>query len=83
LVEVTPQSGRTHQIRVHFASLGHPLAGDATYGRPHPALDRHFLHARLLGFKHPSTGEYVEFTSELPVELQTFLDALKPVSRGG
>jgi 23S rRNA pseudouridine1911/1915/1917 synthase len=83
LVEATPQSGRTHQIRVHFASLGHPLAGDATYGRRHPALDRHFLHARLLGFKHPSTGEYVEFTSDLPAELQAFLDALAPASPGG
>ena len=78
LAEATPLSGRTHQIRVHFASLGHPLAGDATYGRPHPALDRHFLHARLLGFNHPSTGEYVEFTSDLPAELQAFLDALEP-----
>ena len=81
LVEATPQSGRTHQIRVHFASLGHPLAGDATYGRSHPALDRHFLHARLLGFSHPSTGEYVEFTSDLPPELQVFLDALDPASQ--
>jgi len=80
LAEASPQSGRTHQIRVHFASLGHPLAGDATYGRRHPALDRHFLHARLLGFSHPSTGEHVEFTSELPAELQAFLDALEPAS---
>ena len=77
LVEVRPTTGRTHQIRVHFASLGHPLAGDATYGKPDPRLGRHFLHANLLGFHLPSTGEYMEFTSELPPELREFLDGLE------
>ena len=81
LVEVRPSTGRTHQIRVHFASLGHPLAGDSTYGRRDARLDRHFLHARLLGFRLPSTGEYVEYTSEPPPELRAFLDALGSPSK--
>lgn len=76
LVEVSPATGRTHQIRVHFASLGHALVGDATYGKAHSRLGRHFLHANLLGFRLPSTGEYVELTSELPAELAEFLDGL-------
>ena len=78
LVEVKPVTGRTHQIRVHFASLGHPLAGDAVYGRHHESLSRHFLHATKLGFRHPSTHEHVEFASELPQELAAFLAALEP-----
>jgi 23S rRNA pseudouridine1911/1915/1917 synthase len=77
LVEVRPITGRTHQIRVHFASIGHPLVGDSTYGRPHPLLRRHFLHASALGFRLPSTREYVEFSSALPQELQTLLAALE------
>ena len=77
LLEVRPKTGRTHQIRVHMASMGHPLAGDATYGRKRPRLDRHFLHAHLLGFEHPSTGEYVQFTSELPGDLRVFLETLE------
>jgi 23S rRNA pseudouridine1911/1915/1917 synthase len=78
LVEATPATGRTHQVRVHFASLGHPLAGDRTYGKRHPLLERHFLHARVLGFHHPASGEYVEFSSELPAELTAFLESLGP-----
>ena len=80
LAEVSPSTGRTHQIRVHFASLGHPLAGDATYGNADPRLGRHFLHAQTLGFKHPSSGEYVEFTSPLPEELNAFLRGLEPAT---
>ena len=76
LVEARPTTGRTHQIRVHFASLGHPLAGDGTYGKTHPDLARHFLHARALGFRLPSTGEYREFNSDLPHELRVFLNGL-------
>ena len=75
-VEVTLVTGRTHQIRVHFASLGHPLAGDRAYGRAEDALPRQFLHAARLGFRHPASGEWVEFASELPRELAAFLRAV-------
>ena len=78
LLEVRPLTGRTHQIRVHLASVQHPVVGDTTYGRPHPDLGRHFLHASLLGFRLPAGGEYAEFTSELPDELRRFLDSLGP-----
>ena len=79
LLEVRPTTGRTHQIRVHLASIGHPVAGDATYGKRHPLLERHFLHASILGFEHPATGDYVELRSELPAELDEFLSALDPL----
>jgi 23S rRNA pseudouridine1911/1915/1917 synthase len=69
LLEVTPETGRTHQIRVHLAAIGYPVLGDAVYGVKSPHLPRQFLHASRLGFKLPSTGEYVEFTSELPLDL--------------
>ena len=74
LVEARPKTGRTHQIRVHMASVGHPVAGDATYGRPAPGLDRHFLHAHCLAFDHPRTGNRLKLESPLPNDLQTFLD---------
>ena len=78
LVEIRPTTGRTHQIRVHFASLGHPLVGDATYGRSDSRLNRHFLHASKLGFTHPSDGEYLEFTSSPSSELTAFLKSVYP-----
>ena len=77
LVEVRPTTGRTHQIRVHFASIGYPLVGDVTYGKPDSRLNRHFLHASTLGFTHPSTGEYREFTSPLPTELAEYLRSIQ------
>ena len=69
------ETGRTHQIRVHMAYLGHPLAGDTVYGAPtaHPQLGGQCLHARFIGFVHPLTGEYLEFESPLPDYFQQFL----------
>jgi 23S rRNA pseudouridine1911/1915/1917 synthase len=81
LVEVHLETGRTHQIRVHFAALHHPCAGDLTYGAdPKLAADlgltRQWLHAHRLGFTHPRTGEWVEFTSDYPADLAYALEAL-------
>ncbi|MEN6351501.1 MAG: RluA family pseudouridine synthase [Syntrophomonas sp.] len=68
LVNVRLLTGRTHQIRVHFAYIKHPVVGDQVYGsgKKHFGLESQALHAYLLGFKHPGTGEYMEFSSELP-----------------
>ena len=74
LLEVVLETGRTHQIRVHLSFIGHPLMGDGIYGRSSPLLGRQFLHANRLGFRHPATGEPVEFRSELPPELSAVLD---------
>src|SRR6478752_3737434 len=81
LVEVHLETGRTHQIRVHFSALRHPCAGDLTYGAdPRLAatlgLTRQWLHARELGFEHPGTGEWVTFESRYPEDLQTALDRI-------
>jgi 23S rRNA pseudouridine1911/1915/1917 synthase len=78
LVEARPKTGRTHQIRVHMASIGHPVVGDTTYGNAAPGLPRQFLHAYQLGFQHPITSEGMEFTSELPDELRSYLNTLSP-----
>lgn len=77
LVEVRPETGRTHQIRVHLSAIGYPVVGDPVYGVKSPLLSRPFLHACRLGFKLPSTGEYVEFTSNLPPDLE---QALKDIA---
>jgi len=69
LLEVRTETGRTHQIRVHLLAIGYPVVGDATYGVKSAFLSRQFLHACRLGFHLPSTGEYVEFTSDLPSDL--------------
>ncbi len=76
LLEVRTETGRTHQIRVHLLAIGYPVVGDATYGVKSPFLSRQFLHACRLGFHLPATGEYVEFTSELPPDLAQALKAI-------
>lgn len=78
-IECRLETGRTHQIRVHMASIGHPLLGDATYGPrkcPFP-LTGQALHAMTLGFVHPSTGEYMEFTAPLPEYFEEILRKLR------
>ncbi|HJU02162.1 MAG TPA: RluA family pseudouridine synthase, partial [Actinomycetes bacterium] len=82
LVEATLETGRTHQVRVHLASLRHPLAGDRTYGADPTlatrlGLDRPFLHAWRLAFTHPADGRRVELTEPLPADLQGVLDRLR------
>lgn len=78
LVELTLETGRTHQIRVHMAYIGHPVAGDEAYG-PRKTLKGHgqFLHAQTLGFTHPSTGEVMTFTAEAPAIFQETLEKLR------
>ena len=74
LLEIMPETGRTHQIRVHLAAIGFPVVGDKVYGVKSKYLARQFLHACRLGFKLPSTGQYVEFESELPPDLEKALE---------
>jgi len=73
LLEVRTETGRTHQIRVHLSAIGYPVVGDSVYGVKSAFLSRQFIHACRLGFHLPSTGEYVEFTSELPPDLEQAL----------
>lgn len=78
LVELQLETGRTHQIRVHMAYIGHPIAGDATYG-PRKTLEGNgqFLHARTLGLTHPRTGELMTFEAELPEVFKKTLEKLR------
>ncbi len=89
-VQAFPHTGRTHQIRVHFQHLGHPVVGDETYGKKAAQrlkdpdrreairqLGRHFLHAAYLAFLHPETKKRVSFEISLPKELAEFLSALE------
>ena len=77
LVAAHPLTGRTHQIRVHFASMGHPVVGDALYGRRDAyRLGRHFLHAHRIRFRRPSDEKAIELVSPLPAELEALLKRL-------
>ncbi len=85
LLQVTLETGRTHQIRVHMSALRHPCAGDLTYGADpvlakRLGLTRQWLHAMELGLHHPRTGDWVEFTSTYPADLQHALDVVRAES---
>lgn len=77
LVHVTPATGRTHQIRVHFAAAGTPLVGDARYGAPSPLLSRPALHSRSLTLRHPLTGAWVTATAPLPADMEKLILRVK------
>lgn len=92
LLDVFPKTGRTHQIRVHLAHIGHPVVGDYTYGSQKRdieatknqsvrnainKLSRQALHAQILGIIHPVSGEYMEFSSPIPEDIQSIIDALR------
>ena len=86
LIEVKLGTGRTHQIRVHFSSVGHPVLGDRTYGKKAETVlrsgekiffPRQMLHAELLGFEHPVTGKYLEFSSPLPEDMAKIIQKLE------
>ena len=85
-LEIELETGRTHQIRVHFSALHHPLVGDLTYGAD-PVLatrlgvSRPWLHAKELGFMHPASGEQLSFTAEYPEDLTRSLQILSDISR--
>jgi 23S rRNA pseudouridine1911/1915/1917 synthase len=92
LVHVAIATGRTHQIRVHLSAIGHPVAGDPTYGgirrhlhgplRALASLERPFLHASRLVLHHPSDGRRMEFTAPLPEDLRRVLDAILTAQQG-
>lgn len=87
LLKLRLRTGRTHQIRVHLSSIGYPVAGDKVYGRGfnmsklithgYPVFHRHMLHAQTLGFIHPKSGRYLEFTSRLPDDMEGILNFLR------
>lgn len=77
LVKFRLETGRTHQIRVHSAYIGHPVLGDDVYGKPFKGLEGQCLHAKKIGFVHPETEEYMEFDSELPQYFTAVLNRLR------
>lgn len=87
LVALFPRTGRTHQIRVHLASIGHPVLGDPTYGGSKVkeidglTIPRVMLHARTLGFEHPVTRDYHEFSAPMPADMEGVMQALRPVAK--
>ncbi len=76
-VRLRLETGRTHQIRVHLSYIGHAVLGDDVYGKPYRDLDGQCLHARKIGFIHPTTSEYMEFTSELPDYFRKVLNKIE------
>jgi 23S rRNA pseudouridine1911/1915/1917 synthase len=87
LLEIELETGRTHQIRVHFSALRHPLVGDVTYGADHTISDRleirrPWLHARKLSFLHPATGKEVNFETPYPADLTRSLQILSDTPQG-
>ncbi len=77
LMEINLETGRTHQIRVHFAFLGTPLYGDRMYGREHPLIERQALHCGKVSFNHPVTGKEIKLEAPLPEDMIRVLDSLK------
>lgn len=77
LVEVRLQTGRTHQIRVHFQHMGHPVYGDTLYGYPSKWISRQALHAAVIGFEHPRTGKWIHITSEMPEDMKKLIQELE------
>ena len=79
MIKAVLETGRTHQIRVHMSHIGHPLLGDTVYGpKKNPfGVEGQMLHAKVLGFVHPSVGEYMEFSAPEPPEFQKVLQELR------
>tara|TARA_Y100001960_G_scaffold322638_1_gene399498 strand:+ start:146 stop:1081 length:936 start_codon:yes stop_codon:yes gene_type:complete len=77
LLNIEPKTGRTHQIRVHLSSIGHPIVGDSTYGKSNQYINRHFLHASSIIIKHPESNKNINLECELPPDLKDFLKTLK------
>lgn len=73
-IELMPKTGRTHQLRVHLAYIGHPILGDIKYGVRSDKINRPALHAQVLGFSHPATGKYIEFSTDLPADMERLIE---------
>jgi 23S rRNA pseudouridine1911/1915/1917 synthase len=77
LLEIALDTGRTHQIRVHMSYIGHPIIGDEKYGYAYAGIERPALHAKTIGFDHPTKNKYVEFTAEIPDDMRKLINGLK------